>query len=385
MRPVDEQIEIIKRGVVEIIPEDQLRKKLSEGRPLRIKAGFDPTAEDIHLGHTVLLQKLRQFQDLGHTVVFLIGDFTARIGDPTGRNEMRKPLSAEEVERNARTYTEQAFKILDPDKTEMLFNSQWYEKMTLSEFSKIAMNYTVARLLERDDFSKRYKEGLPITVLELLYPLIQGYDSVMVRADVELGGTDQKFNLLVGRAMQEAFGQEPQVIITLPLLEGLDGKQKMSKSLGNYVGVNEPPKEMFGKLMSISDELMYRYYELLTDEDIDEVKRMHPRDAKLRLAWLMVRRFHGEEAANREREEFERVFSKKEAPSSAPELSLEEVPILEFLVKHGLVESKNAGRRLISQGGVQIEGRKITDPFYRLSSRDKGILKVGKKRFYRLV
>ncbi len=386
MRSAEEQLLLLKRACVEIIREEELLERLKEGRPLRIKAGFDPTAPDIHLGHTVLLNKLRQFQDLGHKVIFLVGDFTARIGDPTGRNEMRKPLSPEEVERNAKTYTEQAFKILDPEKTEIVFNSQWYEKMTLSEFSRIAMHYTVARLLERDDFAKRYKAGLPITILELLYPLIQGYDSVMVRADVEMGGTDQKFNLLVGRALQEAFGQRPQVIMTLPLLEGLDGVNKMSKSLGNYIGITEPPKEIFGKIMSISDELMYRYYELLTNEDLSEIKNMHPRDAKVKLAWMMVERFYGKEIADKEKEEFERVFSRKERPKEVEKIRLEvDKPIVEFLVEHGLAQSKNSARRLIQQGAVQIEGRKITDINYRLQAGDKGILRVGKKRFVELV
>ncbi len=386
MKSVEEQIRILRRACVEIIREEELFDRLKEGRPLRIKAGFDPTAPDIHLGHTVLLNKLRQFQDLGHRVIFLVGDFTARIGDPTGRNEMRKPLSPEEVNRNAKTYTEQAFKILDPSKTEVVFNSQWYEKMSLSDFSQIAMRYTVARLLERDDFSKRYKSGLPITMLELLYPLIQGYDSVMVRADVELGGTDQKFNLLVGRSLQESFGQRPQIVMTLPLLEGIDGVNKMSKSLGNYIGITEPPKEIFGKIMSISDQLMYRYYELLTDEDMTEVKRLHPREAKIRLAWMMVNRFYGEKVADKEREEFERVFSRKERPQEVQKIRLEEGhSIVEFLVKYQLAPSKKAARRLIEQGAVRIEGRKVTDVSYCLTGQDRGILRVGKKTFVELV
>ena len=386
MRSAEDQIHILKRACVEIIQEEELLQRLEEGRPLRVKAGFDPTAPDIHLGHTVLLNKLRQFQDLGHKVIFLVGDFTARIGDPTGRNEMRKPLSPEEVKENAKTYTNQAFKILDPDKTEIVFNSQWYEKMSLSDFSQIAIRYTVARLLERDDFSKRYKSGLPITILELLYPLIQGYDSVMVRADVEIGGTDQKFNLLVGRALQEAFGQRPQVVMTLPLLEGTDGVNKMSKSLGNYIGITEPPKEIFGKIMSISDELMYRYYELLTDEDIGEIKKLHPREAKIRLSWMMVNRFYGKEVADEEKEEFERVFSRKERPQEVEKIGLEEGrAIVDFLVEHQFVPSKKAARRLIEQGAIKIEGRKITDISYRFTSKDKGILRIGKKTFVELV
>ncbi len=385
MKSVDDQLKLIRRGAVEIIPEKELIERLKEGRILRIKAGFDPTAPDIHLGHTVLLYKLRQFQDLGHKVIFLIGDFTARIGDPTGRNELRKPLSKDKIEENARTYTEQAFKILDPNKTEVVFNSSWYEGMSLSDFSKIAINYTVARLLERDDFSKRFSSGLPITILELLYPLIQGYDSVMVEADVEIGGTDQKFNLLVGRALQEAFGQRPQVILTMPLLEGLDGVNKMSKSLGNYVGITESPKEIFGKIMSISDDLMYRYYELLTDYDLNEVRQMHPKEAKMLLAREMVARFYSEEEAEKEKESFERVFSKGQNPDDAPKIKLNEsVKLIDFLVGNKLVPSKNEARRLIQQGGVQLNGERISDPFFTLEPGLKGIMRVGKKRFVEL-
>ncbi len=385
MKSVDDQLKLIRRGAVEIIPEKELIERLKEGRILRIKAGFDPTAPDIHLGHTVLLYKLRQFQDLGHKVIFLIGDFTARIGDPTGRNELRKPLSKDKIEENARTYTEQAFKILDPNKTEVVFNSSWYEGMSLSDFSKIAINYTVARLLERDDFSKRFSSGLPITILELLYPLIQGYDSVMVEADVEIGGTDQKFNLLVGRALQEAFGQRPQVILTMPLLEGLDGVNKMSKSLGNYVGITESPKEIFGKIMSISDDLMYRYYELLTDYDLNEVRQMHPKEAKMLLAREMVARFYSEEEAEKEKESFERVFSKGQNPDDAPKIKLNEsVKLIDFLVGNKLVSSKNEARRLIQQGGVQLNGERISDPFFTLEPGLKGIMRIGKKRFVEL-
>ncbi len=385
MKSVDEQLKLIRRGAVEIIPERELVERLQEGRSLRIKAGFDPTAPDIHLGHTVLLYKLRQFQELGHKVVFLVGDFTARIGDPTGRNELRKPLSKEQIEENARTYTEQAFKILDPNKTEIMFNSSWYEGMSLSDFSRIAVNYTVARLLERDDFSKRFSSGLPITILELLYPLIQGYDSVMVKADVEIGGTDQKFNLLVGRALQEAFGQRPQIILTMPLLEGLDGVNKMSKSLGNYVGITEPPREIFGKIMSISDDLMYRYYELLTDYDLNEVRQMHPKEAKLRLAQEMVARFYSEDIARKEREEFERVFSRRQRPESAPRFVIDTPQrLIDFLVDNGLVSSKNEARRLIQQGGVQLNGKRISDPFFTLEPGVKGIMRIGKKRFVEL-
>ncbi len=386
MSSVEEQLKVIKRGTVEIIPEQDLMERLRSSRPLRIKAGFDPTSADIHLGHTVLLYKLRQFQELGHHIIFLIGDFTAQIGDPTGRNEMRKPLSYQEVKENARTYTDQAFKILDREKTEVVFNSRWYEKMSLSEFAKIAMHYTVARLLERDDFAKRYKAGLPITILELLYPLIQGYDSVMVKADVEIGGTDQKFNLLVGRALQEAFGQKPQIIITMPLLEGLDGVQKMSKSLGNYIGINEPPKDIFGKIMSISDELMYRYYELLTDFDMQEIKAMHPKEAKLLLAQELVARFYDKQQGQYQRREFERVFSQRQIPEDIKEVSVaSQIPLYTFLVDQGLVGSKNQARRLIQQGAVYLNNQRITDPFFQLTPSLKGVLKVGKKQFIKLV
>ncbi len=385
MKSPEEQIEIIERGVVEIIQKDELLERLKEDRPLRIKAGFDPTCPDLHLGHTVLLQKLRQFQMLGHTVIFLIGDFTARIGDPTGRNEMRKVLSKEEVIENAKTYKEQVFKILDPEKTEVVFNSQWYENMDLSKFFGIAMNYTVARLLERDDFAKRYKSGAPISVLELLYPLIQGYDSVELRADVELGGTDQKFNLLVGRVLQSSFGQKPQIVITLPLLEGLDGVQKMSKSLGNYVGITEPAKEIFGKIMSISDELMYRYYELLTDCPLDEVKSLHPKEAKLRLAQVLVERFYDKQTAIREREEFERVFSKKERPKDVLKVFAVGKRLLDILVESGLVASKNEARRLISQGAVSVDDEKLIDPFMNIPSDYSGkVMRIGKKKFVEL-
>ncbi len=376
------QLDIIKRGSVEIIRETELIDKLKERRPLRIKAGFDPTAPDIHLGHTVLLQKLRQFQELGHKVIFLVGDFTARIGDPTGKNEMRKPLTEGQIVKNARTYTEQAFKILIKERTEVVFNSQWLSKMILADFAKVAMNYTVARLLERDDFSKRYKEGRPISMLEMLYPLIQGYDSVMVKADVEIGGTDQKFNLLVGRALQEAFGQKPQVVLTLPLLEGLDGVNKMSKSLGNYIGITEPPGEIFGKVMSVSDELMYRYYELLTSEDMQEIKAMHPKEAKMKLAAIITARFYSEEEAKLQKNRFDEIFSKGNLPQDIPKAKVKrDIPIIEFLVSNKLCSSKKEARRLIQQGAVSLNDNKISSQAFNLTDRTTGVLRVGKKRF----
>jgi len=318
----EEQLKLIKQGTVEIIEEEELLKKLKEGRPLRIKAGFDPTAPDLHLGHTVLLQKLRQFQQLGHEVYFVIGDFTAMIGDPTGRSETRPPLSREEVLENAKTYEHQVFKVLIPEKTNIVFNSSWLSSLGTEGIIRLAGQYTVARMLERDDFSKRFKEGIPIYIHEFLYPLLQGYDSVFLRADVELGGTDQKFNLLVGRDLQRAYGQEPQVCITLPLLVGLDGVRKMSKSYGNYIGITERPEDMFGKVMSISDDLMWDYYLLLTDytqEEIEDFKKnLHPMDAKKRLAHYIVSRYHSKEEADRALEFFERTFSKREFPQDAP-------------------------------------------------------------------
>ncbi|RMH02320.1 MAG: tyrosine--tRNA ligase, partial [Aquificota bacterium] len=317
----EEQLRLIKKGTVEIVEEEELLKKLKEGRPLRVKAGFDPTAPDLHLGHTVLLQKLRLFQQLGHEVYFVIGDFTAMIGDPTGRSETRPPLSREQVLENAKTYEHQVFKVLDPQKTNIVFNSTWLSQLGTEGIIRLSAQYTVARMLERDDFSKRFKEGIPIYIHEFIYPLLQGYDSVFLRADVELGGTDQKFNLLVGRDLQRAYGQEPQVCITLPLLVGLDGVRKMSKSYGNYVGINEEPEQIFGKLMSISDELMWDYYTLLTDHTEEEIERfkkeLHPMEAKKQLAYQIVARFHGEEEAKRAKDFFERTFSQREFPEDA--------------------------------------------------------------------
>jgi tyrosyl-tRNA synthetase len=388
----EEQLGIIKRGVVEVIEEEELLKKLKEGRPLRIKAGFDPTAPDLHLGHTVLLQKLRQFQQLGHEVYFVIGDFTAMIGDPTGRSETRPPLSREEVLENAKTYEHQVFKILDPEKINIVFNSTWLSELGTEGIIKLAGKYTVARMLERDDFSKRFKEGVPIYIHEFIYPLLQGYDSVFLKADVELGGTDQKFNLLVGRDLQRAFGQEPQVCITLPLLVGLDGVRKMSKSYQNYIAIQEEPENMFGKIMSISDDLMWDYYTLLTDyteEDIEDFKKnLHPMDAKKKLAHFIVERFHGKEQADKALEFFVKTFSEREFPEDAPII---EVPhglkrrAYELLFELGIESSKNSARRVVEGGGLRINGAKVEDPNQEIEIKEELRLQVGKKRFYRVV
>jgi tyrosyl-tRNA synthetase len=388
----EEQLGIIKRGAVEIIEEEELLKKLKEGRPLRIKAGFDPTAPDLHLGHTVLLQKLRQFQQLGHEVYFVIGDFTAMIGDPTGRSETRPPLSREEVLENAKTYEHQVFKILDPEKTNIVFNSTWLSELGTEGIIKLAGKYTVARMLERDDFSKRFREGVPIYIHEFIYPLLQGYDSVFLKADVELGGTDQKFNLLVGRDLQRAFGQEPQVCITLPLLVGLDGVRKMSKSYQNYVAIQEEPESMFGKIMSISDDLMWDYYTLLTDYTEEEIenfkKNLHPMDAKKKLAHFIVERFHGKEQADKALEFFVKTFSEREFPEDAPII---EVPrglkrrAYELLFELGIESSKNSARRVVEGGGLRINGTKVEDPNQEIEINGELRLQVGKKRFYRVV
>ena len=385
MKSVAEILQKIKRGTIEIIEETQLVEKLKENRPLKIKAGFDPTTQDIHLGHVVLLKKLRLFQDLGHTVYFLIGDFTARIGDPSGRESTRPPLTKEQVIRNAQTYTQQAFKILNPEKTQIVFNSTWFDKMELSSFCNLLSRYTVARLLERDDFQKRMKQNKPISMLEFVYPLLQGYDSVVLEADIEIGGSDQKFNLVCARHIQSAFGKEPQVIITLPLLIGLDGKNKMSKSLGNYIGINESSRDIFGKVMSISDELMYEWYRILTDFEMKEIKSMHPRDAKLKLAQEIVSWFYGKEKALKEKEEFIRVFSKKEKPSHLPKyyLNYGNESVLDVMVNSGLVSSKNEARRLLQQGAVSFNSKKIEEEKYLLNS--PGILKIGKKKFLQVL
>ena len=391
-----EQLDRISRGASEILVESELVEKLARGRPLCVKAGFDPTAPDLHLGHTVLINKLRQFQDLGHEVVFLIGDFTGMIGDPSGKDATRPPLTAEEVTENAQTYKEQVFKILDADKTRVTFNSEWMSKIDAAGLVRIAAQHTVARMLERDDFHKRYAGGRAIAIHEFLYPLIQGYDSVALRADVELGGTDQKFNLLVGRQLQEAYGQEPQVALTMPLLEGLDGVQKMSKSLDNYVGIDERPDDMFGKLMSVSDALMWRYYELLSFRSIAEIEGLkssiaeglNPRDVKFELALELVGRFHGVAAARQALEEFRRRFSQGALPSEIPECEIDaagaEIAIANVLKDSGLTASTSEARRMIKQGAVHVEQVKVEDPDMPLSRGANVIVQVGKRRIARV-
>jgi len=388
---INEQLQLLTRGTLEILPKDSLEQKLKlsqkEGRPLRVKAGFDPTAPDLHLGHTVLLEKLRQFQICGHQVVFLIGDFTGMIGDPTGKNETRPPLTHEEVLINAETYKEQVFKVLDPAQTEVRFNSEWLNNLQAADLIRIAAKATVARMLERDDFEKRYKDGQSIAIHEFLYPLIQGYDSVALDADVELGGNDQKFNLLMGRQLQQAYGKAPQVILTMPLLEGLDGVNKMSKSLNNYVGVAEAAKEQFGKLMSISDDLMIKYYELLTDADFVEIKAMHPMEAKKHLAAMIADRFHGKGAGQKAREGFESQFAKKEVPDDVPEATLTAdggLWIARALTQAGLTQSNGEAVRLIKQGALSIDGEKIGDKDYQLQMGGPYLIKLGKRRFVSL-
>ena len=385
------QLEIIKRGAVDIIEEQELLEKLKEGRPLRVKAGFDPTAPDLHLGHVVLLKKLRQFQDLGHEVYVVIGDFTATIGDPTGRNETRPPLSKEQVLENAKTYAEQAFKVLDPSKTKLVYNSRWLEKLGARDIVNLTAKYTVARMLEREDFAKRFQEGIPIYIHEFLYPLFQAYDSVALEADVELGGTDQLFNLLIGRDIQREYGQKPQVAVTMPLLVGLDGVRKMSKSYGNYVGITEPPETMFGKIMSIPDHLMWDWYRLLTDyteEEIENFKKLHPRDAKLKLAFTIVAQFHGEEAAQRAREHFLRTFSKREFPENAPVFKFPAGTKLradELILKLGFAPSKKEAGRIIKSGGFKVNGERHTDPFEEITVDRELKIQVGKKKFARVL
>jgi len=382
---VREIIQKIQRGTTEIINPEQLEKKLRSKKPLRIKAGFDPTAPDIHLGHVVLLRKLRQFQDLGHTVYFLIGDFTAQIGDPTGRDQLRPKMDVRAIKENAKTYKKQVFKILHPDKTKVVFNSAWLAGLSGQEILELASLSTVAQMLARADFKKRFEDGREISLLEFMYPLLQGYDSVHLKADIELGGADQKFNLLMGRQIQEAYQQSPQVVIMTPLLEGLDGVKKMSKSLGNYIGINESPQEIFGKVMSISDELMLRYYETLTQADLTAVKAQHPKEAKLSLAEQLVRQFYPERQALNARLEFERVFSKKKVPDEMPQYNLDREGsefLIDVLVKSGSVASKKEVRRLFQQGGVSLEGKKVIDEKCPASP---GIVKVGKRRFLRIV
>ncbi len=371
----------ISRGTTEIISQDDFAKKLALNRPLIIKAGFDPTAPDIHLGHVVLLKKMRQFQDLGHRVVFLIGDFTAQVGDPTGRNELRKKMSLSEIEENAKTYRSQVFKVLDPKKTEIVFNSQWLGKLTPQDLLELSARSTVAQMLARADFKKRFESGREISLLEFIYPLLQGYDSVHLKADVELGGNDQKFNLLMGRQLQESYGQSPQVVMMTPLLEGTDGVQKMSKSLKNYIGINEAPQDILGKVMSISDELMRRYYELLTDVDLSTVTSMHPKEAKLQLGQTIVEMFYPGEGL-KAREYFEKTFSQHQTPSDIPEIKFsKEQKLLDVLMLEKIVASKNEGRRLLSEGAITYDGVVVSDENWSLK---QGVLKIGKRRFLRL-
>ena len=393
---LEQQLEIIKRGCDELLIEAELTDRLKSGRPLRVKAGFDPTAPDLHIGHTVLINKLRQLQELGHHVVFLIGDFTGMIGDPTGKNATRPPLSRADVERNAQTYREQVFKILDPARTEVAFNSAWMNALGASDMIRLAATHTVARMLERDDFGKRYRNNQPIAIHEFLYPLVQGYDSVALKADLELGGTDQKFNLLMGRELQKQFGQPPQCILTMPLLEGLDGVNKMSKSLGNYVGINEPATEIFGKLMSVSDELMWRYIELLSFEPLAVVRGWkreveagrNPRDIKVTFAQEIVARFHSRAEAERALADFEARFRQGEIPADLPEVALaagaEGLPIAQVLKAAGLTASTSEALRMIDQGGVKLDGEKVSDKALRLTAGRTVVLQVGKRKFARI-
>ena len=401
---IEEQFEYLKKGAVEIIREEELKSKLAKaattGKPLRVKAGFDPTAPDLHLGHTVLLRKLKHFQDLGHTVIFMIGDFTGLIGDPSGRNVTRKQLSKDEVLANAETYKQQVFKILDSEKTVLDFNSRWMSAMTTEDFVRLASRYTVARMLERDDFANRLKNNQPISIHELLYPLVQGYDSVALEADVEIGGTDQKFNLLVGRELQKEYGQEPQIVLTMPILEGLDGVQKMSKSLNNYIGIKESAKEMFGKVMSIPDAMMYRYYELCTDWPVSKIEalrqdisngRKHPKEAKTELAKLIIRDFHSDRAASDAEEEFNRIFHLGLVPDNIEEKQLEARPervrLSKIIAQLGLASSVAEANRLIEQEAVSLNDQKVSNVKADLDLAQPGtfILKVGKRRFLKLV
>lgn len=392
MVDVEGSLQVIKRGCDELLIESELIERLKSGRSLRVKAGFDPTAPDLHLGHTVLINKLRHFQDLGHHIMFLIGDFTGLIGDPTGKNATRPPLSREQILENAKTYKEQVFKILDPEKTEVCFNSAWFDELGAAGMIKLAAQHTVARMLERDDFAKRYAGGLPIAIHEFLYPLCQGYDSVAMRADVELGGTDQKFNLLVGRELQKHYGQAPQCVLTMPLLEGLDGVNKMSKSLGNYIGIDEAPREIFGKVMSVSDELMWRYFDLLSFRDSAEIARLkasvatglNPRDVKVMLGQELVARFHSRTAADEALAEFEARFRQGVLPDDMPELTLqtgEPVSLVQVLKQSGLTASTSEALRMIEQGAVRANGDKVSDKSVTITVGETVILQVGKRKF----
>ena len=391
MQDIESQLELIKRGTAEIISEEDLTAKLKQNRPLNVKAGFDPTAPDLHLGHTVVLHKMKHFQELGHNVTFLIGDFTGMIGDPTGKSETRKPLTKEQVLANAETYKEQVFKILDPEKTKICFNSAWLEPLTMKETLSLMAKFTVARIIERDDFQKRYKAGEPIGMHEFMYPIMQGFDSVNMDTDIELGGTDQKFNLLVGRDLLRQYGRQAQVAITMPIIEGLDGVQKMSKSLGNYVGISESPKDMFGKLMSITDELMFKYYTLLSDMSLKDIEKMkqdietgdfHPMTAKKNLAKEIVSRYHGTKAGIEAEEEFVRVFSNKNIPTDIQEYKIQGC-FLDIILALNFASSKSEARRLAEQGGVHFENEKVYD--LTLIPEHEGILKVGKRKFAKLI
>ncbi len=396
MTQVNEALQVIKRGCDELLVEQELVEKLSTGKSLRVKAGFDPTAPDLHLGHTVLLNKLRQFQELGHEAMFLIGDFTGMIGDPTGKNATRKPLTRDDVIENARSYEQQIFKILDPEKTLVMFNSSWMAEMSATDLIGLAAKHTVARMLERDDFHKRYSSGLSISIHEFLYPLIQGYDSVAMKADVELGGTDQKFNLLVGREMQKHYGQPPQVVLTMPILEGLDGVQKMSKSLGNYIGIHEPPNEMFGKLLSVSDDLMWRYIELLSFQPLTQVAKWrmeteegrNPRDIKVLFAQEIVTRFHSRAAAEAALADFEARFRQGALPDEMPEVTLiggaDGLPVSQALKQAGLTASTSDALRMIDQGGVKLDGEKLSDKVLKLKVGEIVVAQVGKRKFARI-
>lgn len=394
---IKEQLEITKRGCSELLIETEFVEKLGLRRPLRVKAGFDPTAPDLHLGHTVLINKLRQLQDLGHHIIFLIGDFTGMIGDPTGKNATRPPLTREQIAENAKTYQAQVFKILDPEKIEVAFNSTWMDKLTSVDMIKLAAKYNVARMLERDDFGKRYKSGQQIAIHEFLYPLVQGYDSVALKADLELGGTDQKFNLLVGRELQKDYGQPTQCILTMPLLEGLNGVDKMSKSLGNYVGITESPDQIFGKLMSISDELLWRYMELLSFESLATLRKWkeevatgrNPRDIKVLFAQEIVARFHDRAAAERALADFESRFKQGEIPEDIPEVTLsaggEAMPIVQILKQAGLTASTSEAMRMIEQGGVKLDGEKVSDKALKLPTGGPFVIQVGKRKFARVL
>ena len=400
-KEVEKQFEYLKKGSTEIIQEKELKEKiensLKNNRPLKVKAGFDPTAPDIHIGHTVLLRKMKHFQDLGHEVIFLIGDFTGLIGDPSGRSKTRPPMTREQIEKNAQTYKKQVFKILDPDKTIIEFNSKWLGKLTSFDIIHLMSKYTVARILERDDFSERIKKNKPIGTHEILYPIMQAYDSVALKADVELGGTDQKFNLLVGRDIQKEYGQKPQIVLTMPLLEGTDGIEKMSKSLDNYIGITEPPEEIYGKVMSISDSLMYRYYELLTDIPISQIQdyrkkaereEINPRDLKAKLAKSIVKDFCGREESEKAAQEFDRVFKQNQAPSEMEKIDLEteKIPLVDLLTEKSIFSSRGEAKRAIRQGGVYIDKNRIKDIAFTidLTNNDEIILKIGKKRFYKI-